>query len=114
RLRTLTTRLSAVREQRAHVPDDLSTLRRSYSEVCSRDLNDVPTNAGERVERARRALRDAERASIVNEWERVAESLRDTTEHLDAADTGMRAVRQRVEELRDVAADPAKTLDSVR
>jgi chromosome segregation ATPase len=114
RLRSMATRVAAVREQLARVPEDLSALRRAYSEACSRDLNDVPEVASAQLEHGRRALRDAERAAVVHEWERVAELLRTATDELDAAEAGIHAVRRRVEELKDVAADPAQRWSAVQ
>ncbi|WP_101524717.1 hypothetical protein [Nocardioides houyundeii] len=108
RLSTTRTRLDAVSVRLDAAEPLLSVLRREFSLACSADLDDVPARGRALVAEAADLLASANRHAAAQHWEAAAADLAACRERLAEAETGLTAVRRRVDDLKDVAEDPAR------
>ena len=114
RLGSTRTRLEAVAGRIEGVEPLLSRLRRQFLLACSVDLDDVPQHARAQVDEAAQLLAAARTHASTGRWEAAADDLRRCRERLTVAEARLTAVADRVRDLEEVAADPARVAARTR
>jgi hypothetical protein len=114
RLGTTRTRLDAVSVRLDAAEPQLSVLRREFSLACSADLDDVPRRGRVMVEEAAALLASANAHASGLRWEPAAADLARCRELLADAESGLTSVRRRVEDLQELAEDPARAKGRTR
>ena len=114
RLASSRTRLDGIAGRIPQARETLSYLRRTYSLMCSADLDHVPDLAGREIEAARALLDRVAAAQQAGDWDAAAQHLEDGRDHLATAEDGINAVVERRRDLDALAEDPAAELERVR
>lgn len=102
------TRRSAADTKVDRIPPALSELRREFSEPCSRDLGDAQDRARAALTAADAALDRARGHGDAGDWDDAADEVAAARSELGRAEDRADAVVDRLAELRDVRADPAR------
>ncbi|QJY49801.1 hypothetical protein [Pseudonocardia broussonetiae] len=113
-LSSVATRRAAAQTRTERIPPALSSLRREFSEKCSRDLDDAESRARSALSAADAAVADAERLAAAGEWDDAADRIAAARAELGRAEERADAVTDRLTELRDVRADPARQAADTR
>lgn len=108
------TRVDVVANRVGPVKDAMKVLLRGYSQSCWQDLRGAPESIESAVTRARERLNEASAHTSRAEWKQARQALTAARTELNAADRRAGQVTGRVEELKAVAADPAKPVEAVR
>lgn len=107
-LASVTTRRSAAATKIERIEPAMSALRREFSEPCSRDLIGAAGRARDALADADRAVADADRHADAGDWDTAADRVKDARSALGRAEDSHEAVVDRLTELREVRADPAR------
>ncbi|GAA3227080.1 hypothetical protein GCM10017691_17160 [Pseudonocardia petroleophila] len=107
-LSSVATRRAAAQTRTDRIPPALSGLRREFSEKCSRDLDDAERRAQAALVAADTAVADARRLADAGDWDDAADQIAAARAELGRAEERADAVTDRLAELRDVRADPAR------
>ena len=113
-LASVRTRADAVANRVGPVQEAMRVLLRGYSQACWQDLKGAPESIEAAVTRARERLNEASAHVARTEWKDAQRALTAARTELNAADRRAGQVTGRVEELKAVAADPAKPAESAR
>ncbi|MBW0114626.1 hypothetical protein [Pseudonocardia abyssalis] len=107
-LSSVTTRRAAAQTRTDRIPPALSSLRREFSEKCSRDLDDAERRAQASLVAADTAVTAARAQADAGDWDDAADQIAAARAELARAEERADAVTDRLAELRDVRADPAR------
>ncbi|NEA25068.1 molecular chaperone DnaJ, partial [Actinomadura bangladeshensis] len=107
-LASVRTRADAVANRVGPVQEAMRALLRGYSQACWQDLRGAPEAIEAAATRARERLNEASAHVARAEWQEAQRALTAARTELNAADRRAGQVTGRVEELKAVAADPAK------
>jgi chromosome segregation ATPase len=113
-LASVRTRADAAANRVEPVREAMRVLLRGYSQACWQDLKGAPESIEAAVTRARERLNEASAHVARAEWKQAQQALTAARTELNAADRRAGQVTGRVEELKAVAADPAKPAESAR
>lgn len=113
-LSSVATRRAAAQTRTERIPPALSSLRREFSERCSRDLDDAEPRARAALAAADAAVADAERLAVAGDWDDAADRIAAARAELGRAEERADAVTDRLTELREVRADPARQAADTR
>jgi hypothetical protein len=113
-LRSVATRIEAATGKVERIEPTLSTLRREFSEPCSRDLTGAEREATAAISSAQAALRRATGLAGTGEWDDAADAITEARNQLGAAEARQQAVLDRLALLREAKADPSKMVADVR
>lgn len=113
-LSSVATRRAAAQTRTERIPPALSSLRREFSERCSRDLDDAEPRARAALAAADAAVADAERLAAAGDWDDAADRIAAARAELGRAEERADAVTDRLTELREVRADPARQAADTR
>jgi hypothetical protein len=113
-LSSVATRRAAAQTRTERIPPALSSLRREFSERCSRGLDDAEPRARAALSAADAAVADAERLAVAGDWDDAADRIAAARAELGRAEERADAVTDRLTELREVRADPARQAADTR
>lgn len=113
-LASVRTRADAAANRVGPVREAMRVLLRGYSQACWQDLKGAPESIEAAVTRARERLNEASAHVARTEWKQAQQALTAARTELNAADRRAGQVTGRVEELKAVAADPAKPAESAQ
>ncbi|WP_301175420.1 molecular chaperone DnaJ [Actinomadura geliboluensis] len=113
-LASVRTRADAAANRVGPVREAMRVLLRGYSQACWQDLKGAPESIEAAVIRARERLNEASAHVARTEWKQAQRALTAARTELNAADRRAGQVTGRVEELKAVAADPAKPAESAQ
>jgi chromosome segregation ATPase len=107
-LSSIATRREAAVTKAGRIEPAMSSLRREFSEPCSRDLVGAEAQTREAIAAADAAIAAARRHADAGDWDDAADAVAAARSALGRAEERHDAVTDRLAELRDVRADPAK------
>lgn len=107
-LSSIATRRAAALTKAERIEPAMSALRREFSEPCSRDLVGVEAQTREAITAADAAIAAARRHADAGDWDDAADAVAAARSALGRAEERHDGVTDRLAELRDVRADPAK------
>ncbi|MFA1547332.1 molecular chaperone DnaJ [Actinomadura chokoriensis] len=113
-LASVRTRADAAANRVGPVQEAMRVLVRGYSQACWQDLKGAPDSIEAAVTRARERLNEASAHVARTEWRQAQQALTAARTELNAADRRAGQVTGRVEELKEVAADPDKPAQGAR
>jgi hypothetical protein len=113
-LSSIATRRAAALTKAERIEPAMSALRREFSEPCSRDLVGAEAQTREAVSAADAAIAAARRHADAGDWDDAADAVATARSALGRAEERHDAVTDRLAELRDVRADPAKQAADTR
>jgi chromosome segregation ATPase len=113
-LSSIATRRSAAATKAGRIEPAMSSLRREFSEPCSRDLTGAHALAREAIADADRAIAQAGRQAEAGDWDEAADQVTAARSALSRAEDRHDAVTDRRAALRDVRADPARRAADTR
>jgi chromosome segregation ATPase len=114
RLSSLRTRAQAVASKVALVDPALSELRRGFAETAWGDLERVPERVRRALEVAGARIDEAAEAAARQEWADAVSRLSTARASLNDADEAVASVRDRLEALKAVSADPQGEVERTR
>jgi chromosome segregation ATPase len=113
-LASIATRRSAAATKTARIEPAMSALRREFSEPCSRDLLGAERSAADALADADRAIAAAQAGAAGGDWDGAAEQITAARSALSRAEAQHEAVTDRLDELREVRADPSRQAADTR
>ncbi|GAA3042051.1 hypothetical protein GCM10010464_02290 [Pseudonocardia yunnanensis] len=113
-LRSIATRRSAAATKAGRIQPALSSLRREFSEPCSRDLTGAEALAHEAIAEADRAITQTRRLAADGDWDEAADQIAAARSALGRAEEHHDLVTDRLSLLRDVRADPGQQAADAR
>jgi DNA repair exonuclease SbcCD ATPase subunit len=113
-LASIATRRAAAVTKAERIPPAMSALRREFSEPCSRDLVDAERDTTAAITVADRAIAEAGRLAGAGDWDAAADQVTAARSALSRAEHEHDAVTDRLAELREIRADPAKLAADTR
>jgi hypothetical protein len=107
-LTSIATRRAAAATKAERIEPALSSLRREFSDPCSRDLTGAERQARDAIAAADKAIAAAHRHADDGDWDDASDAVVTARSELSKAEDRHDAVIDRLAELRDVRADPAR------
>ena len=107
-LASLATRRSAAETKTQRIEPAMSALRREFSEPCSRDLVGAERASADAIADADRSIAAARARADDGDWDEAADLVTTARSALSRAEHQHDAVTNRLAELREVRADPAR------
>lgn len=107
-LASIATRRAAAATKAERIEPAMSALRREFSEPCSRDLTGAEARTRDAIAEADAAIAHARRDADAGDWDSAADQVTAARSALGRAEERHDAVTDRLTELRDVRADPAR------
>ncbi|GGU77151.1 hypothetical protein GCM10010260_06900 [Streptomyces filipinensis] len=114
RLVSLRTRAQALTTRAGQVDPVLSELRRRFAAACWQDLQQVPEQAAENVQRAELRLGEAQAARDAQHWPDATSLLSTVRALLNATDEAVSAAGDRLARLNAVQKDPQAEIERTR
>lgn len=107
-LSSIATRRAAAATKAERIEPAMSALRREFSEPCSRDLTGTERQARDAIAAADKAIAAAHRHADGGDWDDASDAVVTARSELSKAEDRHDAVIDRLAELREVRADPAR------
>jgi hypothetical protein len=113
-LTSVATRRDAAATKAGRIGSTMSALRREFSEPSSHDLIHAERTVEEAIAAADRAVATARRQADTGDWDDASDSVTAARSALSRAEEQYEAVTDRLAQLREVRADPAKVAADTR